>query len=102
MIASSKGLDDCPPIDCSQGIRTRSIGYTCGSACVPEEMTVCVPKEMPATELEQKINAENRTGVGPWWKVSAANTFQSGEAHPCPCNQDPDRLHYLLLLMSGV
>jgi hypothetical protein len=101
MIASSKGLDDCPPIHCSQGIRTRSIGYTCGSAYVPEEMTVCVPKEMPATELEQKINAENRTGGGPWWKVSATNTFQSGEAHPCPCNQETDRLHYLLLLKSG-
>jgi hypothetical protein len=42
----------------SQGIRMRSIEYTCGAAQAPKAMTVCVPKEMPPAEIEQKINAE--------------------------------------------
>jgi len=55
----------------SQGIRICCVEYRCGAARVPNAMTVCVPKEMSIPELEQKINAENRTGVGPWWKVSS-------------------------------
>jgi hypothetical protein len=43
-------------------------------------------------------NAENRTGSGPWWKVSANTTLQSGKPHPCPCNHQPARQHYLLLI----
>jgi hypothetical protein len=69
-----------------QGIRTCGVEYACGPARVPTAMTVCVPKEMPPAEIEEKINAENLTGVGPWWKASPEKT--------CPCNHQPERLHY--------
>jgi hypothetical protein len=82
----------------SQGIRVCGIAYPCSGPRVSEEMTVCVPKEMPAAEIEQKINAENRTGSAPWWKVSANTTLQSGKPHRCPCNHQPARLNYLLLI----
>ena len=73
----------------SQGIRTRSIEYACGAGHVATAMCVCVPKEMLPADIEQKINAENMTGHGPWWKVSPDKT--------CPCGDQPDRLHYLLM-----
>jgi hypothetical protein len=73
----------------SQGIRMRSIEYTCGAAQAPKAMTVFVPKEMPPAEIEQKINAENVTGNGPWWRMSPDKT--------CPCDHQSDRMHYLLL-----
>ena len=81
----------------SQGIRMCCIEYTCGAAHAPKAMTVCVPKEMPPAEIEQKLNAENLTGAGPWWKLSADKTCQRGEPHPSPCKDDRERLHYLLL-----
>ena len=86
----------------SQGIRVRSVEYACGAGREPEEMTVCVPKEMPSAEIEQKINAENVTGIGPWWKVSSDKTFRSGEPHPCSCHDNPSRLHYVLLRAEDV
>jgi hypothetical protein len=60
--------------------------------------TVCVPKEMLPAEIEQKLDAESLTRTDPGWKVSPDKTFQSGEPHPCPCNHQPARLHYLLLI----
>jgi hypothetical protein len=77
------------------------IEYAWGAGRIPKGMTMCVPKEMPPAEIEQKIDAESLTGTGPWWKVSGDTTFQSGEAHPCPCNHQPARLHYLLLIACG-
>jgi hypothetical protein len=80
--------------DCHTGWRA---SQCCGAAHAPEAMTVCVPKEMPPAEIEQKLNAANLTGAGPWWKVSADKTYQRGEPHPSPCKDDRERLHYLLL-----
>jgi hypothetical protein len=60
--------------------------------------TVCVPKEMLAAEIEQKLDAESLRKSGPVWKTSADKTFQNGSPHPCTCNHHPDRMHYIMKL----
>jgi hypothetical protein len=72
-----------------QGVMICSMEEDCG--------TVCVPKEMLPSEIEQKLTAESFTSTAPGWKVSPDKNFRNGSPHPCACNHHPDRPHYLLL-----
>lgn len=59
-------------------------------------LSVCAPKELSVGEVEAEVNIQNPTGIESPWKVSEDPTFRTGESNPCVCEDDPDRLHYLL------
>ena len=67
--------------------------YSSGLACC----SVCVPKDFAIEKVEQVVNMENPTGISSRWKVSKDVTFRDGiTTNPCPCEKDPDRIHYLM------
>ena len=57
--------------------------------------SVCVEKDATPKEIEREVNARHPTGVTPW-AMSEDATFKGGEPNPCPCPDEPDRVHYLL------
>ncbi len=58
--------------------------------------SVCVPKGMERSVIEKQVNAINPTGIKYKWKIAKDSHFKTGQSMPCQCEQDPDRLHYLL------
>lgn len=58
--------------------------------------SVCVPKGMSREVIERKVNEQTPTGIGSRWAVSADQHFATGEANPCICETDTERMHYLL------
>lgn len=58
-------------------------------------LSCCAPQEMSLEEVERRVNALEPTGIESKWSKSAEN-FRNGEANPHPCEDDPDRLHYLM------
>lgn len=59
--------------------------------------SVCVLTDMTRDEIENEANGKNPTGISSPWRISANDTFASGEPNPSPCEREPDaRLHYLL------
>lgn len=58
-------------------------------------ISVCVPKEMKRVEITKDANAKYPTGISSKWKIHKGN-FHNGNSNPCQCDQEEDRLHYLL------
>jgi len=57
-------------------------------------MSICVPKKMSIETIEELAPI---TGINTSWKVSKDKTFADGKlTNPCICEDDEDRLHYLL------
>lgn len=42
------------------------------------------------------MNEHSPTGIGSDWAVSEDPAFRTGEPNPCQCEEDPDRMHWLL------
>jgi hypothetical protein len=59
-------------------------------------LSVCAPKSMQREVVEARVNAKHPTGLDHGWKVSE-NPFRDGTPNPGPCNDDPDRQHWLLV-----
>jgi hypothetical protein len=59
-------------------------------------MSVCVPKGMTKEEIECEANFQHPTGISSRWKISEHKHFADGSPIPRVCEDDPDRLHYLL------
>lgn len=57
--------------------------------------SVCVPKDWEPSKVENTVNAERPTGISSSWRLSKG-CFKSGLSNPCSCNEDADRVHYLL------
>lgn len=58
--------------------------------------SVCAPAGMAVDDVLDEVNRVNPTGLDHGWMISAKETFRTGEANPCPCEQDPSRVHRLL------
>jgi hypothetical protein len=58
--------------------------------------SVCAPKDTPIEEVEREVNGSHPTGIASPWRKSDDDAFSGGEPNPCPCNSDPERLHWLL------
>ncbi|MES2409674.1 MAG: hypothetical protein V4509_05250 [Patescibacteria group bacterium] len=57
--------------------------------------SICSPKEKSIEDIEVEVNAELPTGISSQWKIANEN-FMTGEKNPHECENDKDRLHYLL------
>ncbi len=56
-------------------------------------MVVCVPKETDADDIPELVGPSgSRSG----WQLSEDETFADGPSNPCVCDDDPQRMHYLL------
>lgn len=58
--------------------------------------SVCVPKDMSKEDIELEVNRINPTGISSEWKISDNTHFNTGETNPCICNQNPEKMHYLM------
>lgn len=70
-----------------------TIVYTVGLVHV----SACAAKDEPRDEVLATANRTHPTGLEHGWGFSEDATFSGGEPNPCPCEMDPDRLHYLLV-----
>lgn len=59
-------------------------------------LSVCAPKGMTKKRLKAAVNAGHPTGIRHQWEFSKDKTFRTGQSNPCPCEDDPERLHYLM------
>lgn len=66
--------------------------YSYGPIC----MSVCVAKTMSREDIELRANLESPTGIESPWRISEDETFKGGESNPCQCEDDPERMHYLM------
>jgi hypothetical protein len=76
----------------SKAADRRIVVYTAGLVAA----SVCAPKDAPVEDVEAAANAQHPTGIDSGWRKAADATFKGGEPNPCPCNSDPERLHWLL------
>jgi hypothetical protein len=58
--------------------------------------SVCAPKDMDHTEVVRICNETSPTGISSDWQLSKDKTFKNGEPHPCTCESDKARQHWLL------
>jgi hypothetical protein len=58
--------------------------------------SVCVPAGMEREVVETEVNAAHPTGISSSWSISKDETFAGGQPNPCPCDDDPQRMHYLM------
>jgi hypothetical protein len=58
--------------------------------------SVCAPKDAPIEDVEAAANRSHPTGLDHGWRKADDATFSGGEPNPCPCDSDPERLHWLL------
>lgn len=56
-------------------------------------MSVCVPADIDPNKIEGLVTS---SGTIRGWKISEDEKFVSGQNNPCSCEQEEDRLHYLL------
>lgn len=59
-------------------------------------MSVCAPRDMTIEEVEQRVNILNSPGTKNGWRKSKDPTFKEGSPNPCVCNNNLERLHWLL------
>jgi hypothetical protein len=59
--------------------------------------SVCAPKNMLREQVETETDLAHPTGLDHGWKISGDETFKGGETNPCRCDQDGERLHYLMV-----
>ena len=58
--------------------------------------SVCAPKRLSVKTVERVVNELEPTNISSKWKISKDKTFRTGESNPCVCENDPNRLHYLM------
>ena len=58
--------------------------------------SICAPMGLTAKEIVAQANHHHPTGISSPWKIADDSTFRSGDPNPCPCERDPQRVHYLL------
>lgn len=58
--------------------------------------SVCAPKDLSVEEVVAEVNLIYPTGIFSNWSPSEDKTFATGDPNPCVCQDDPNRLHYLL------
>ena len=58
--------------------------------------SVCVPKSWTKEQIEYAVNALNPTGIESEWKISSDPTFYTGGPNPKQCENDSERIHYLM------
>ena len=51
--------------------------------------SICVPKDLSGDSINS--SSDN-------WFISKDKEFVSGHPNPCPCELDPNRIHYLMEL----
>ena len=59
--------------------------------------SVCVPHNMPISEIEKLVSENSPTELGHSWSVSSSPTFSGVAPNPCQCEIDQARLHYLMV-----
>ena len=59
--------------------------------------SVCAPKEMPIEEVVRRVNICCPTGITSDWEKSSDPTFKNGQSHPCECESDRNRQHWLMV-----
>lgn len=59
-------------------------------------LTTCAPADTPANVLEAEADRQHPTGLEHGWRISADESFKSGQPNPCPCEQVDGRQHTLL------
>lgn len=57
--------------------------------------SVCAPKEMMRSEVENDVNAHNPTGIDHLWHISSED-FKDGTKNGAVCPDDETKVHYLL------
>lgn len=57
--------------------------------------SVCAPADMSAEVVAHAVNQQHPTGIGSQWQV-ADEPFGNGAPNPSPCNDNPERQHWLL------
>lgn len=58
-------------------------------------MSICAEKGATEEEIVRAA-AVHPAGGGARWMISEAGEFADGTPMPCPCESDPDRLHWLV------
>ncbi len=58
--------------------------------------SACAEKDTPREEIERVVNNFAPTGIESRWAISEDGHFANGEPMPAPCNNDPERQHWLL------
>lgn len=58
--------------------------------------SACVPKDWSRDQIESAVNAEHPTGIRNKWSISEDKTFKTGAPMPKPCEDDPEKMHWLL------
>jgi hypothetical protein len=61
-----------------------------------EHCSVCSPNELSRAEVEQSVNRVQPTNIESSWHISPEDKFATGEPHPTPCLEYPNRTHWLL------
>lgn len=59
-------------------------------------LSLCAPKDMSREEIERLTNERNIAGTTNGWKISEDTQFKAGQPMPCPCERNPERMHWLL------
>lgn len=75
--------------DESHTVEMYSIGICAASVCAPQDMN---PKD-----VVRICNETSPTGISSDWELSKDKTFKNGEPHPCACESDHSRRHWLLV-----
>ena len=65
-----------------------SVGFVHCSACAPRDAT--------PEEIRREADERSPTGLAHGWQISTDKTFANGDPMPRVCEQNPDRLHWLL------
>lgn len=60
-------------------------------------MSVCALKTLTRKEVVAYANLKHPSGTQFGWTISEEPTFRTGHPNPCVCNDDPERLHYLMI-----
>jgi len=60
-------------------------------------MQVCAVKDATHEEILEVANRENPSGTSQGWTEVLDENYKYENARPGPCDDDPDRIHYLLV-----
>lgn len=59
--------------------------------------SVCAVNTMTSEEVVAEVNRITPTGISSDWELSSDKTFKNGEPHPCVCESDRGRQHWLMV-----
>jgi hypothetical protein len=58
--------------------------------------SVCADSEMSGEEVADEVNKLSPTGISSRWQISDEKEFSDKTPAPSPCNEDNNRIHWLL------